>query len=110
MIASTLVRSLRSSPAVASRSFATRPAFAFTQVQALPKRAAFAPRFYSAPAGLSKDTVTERIVDVLKSFEKVDAAKVLSVAADATLPDLIKFESSSLPHLQNSWRISVLIA
>ncbi len=110
MIASTLIRSLRSSPAVASRSFATRPAFAFTQVQALPKRAAFAPRFYSAPAGLSKDTVTERIVDVLKSFEKVDAAKVLSVAADATLPDLIKFESSSLPHLQNSWRISVLIA
>ncbi|KAG1881754.1 acyl carrier protein [Suillus tomentosus] len=31
---------------------------------------------YSAPAGLSKETIQTRVLDVLKGFEKVDAAKL----------------------------------
>lgn len=33
-------------------------------------------RSYSAAAGLGKEQIQERILDVLKSFEKVDGAKV----------------------------------
>ena len=37
----------------------------------------FAPvRFYAASAGLSKSDIETRIVDVLKTFEKVDPSKV----------------------------------
>ena len=37
----------------------------------------FAPvRFYAASAGLSKSDIESRIADVLKTFEKVDPAKV----------------------------------
>ncbi|KAG2350457.1 hypothetical protein BDR05DRAFT_921487 [Suillus weaverae] len=31
---------------------------------------------YSAPAGLSKETIQTRVLDVLKGFEKVDAVKL----------------------------------
>jgi NADH dehydrogenase (ubiquinone) 1 alpha/beta subcomplex 1, acyl-carrier protein len=53
----------------------TRPRFsAATFVRPriwLPPRAAF-----SAAAGLSKEDITTRVLDVLKGFEKVDHAKV----------------------------------
>ena len=40
----------------------------------------FAPvRFYAASAGLSKSDIETRIVDVLKTFEKVDPSKVRSL-------------------------------
>jgi NADH dehydrogenase (ubiquinone) 1 alpha/beta subcomplex 1 len=42
---------------------------------ALPARAQ-AVRFYAASAGLSKDDITKRVMDVLKEFEKVDGVKV----------------------------------
>lgn len=42
-----------------------------------PSRAWLAPRAaYSAAAGLSKEDITTRVLDVLKGFEKVDPAKV----------------------------------
>ncbi|KAG9007294.1 hypothetical protein FRB94_014509 [Tulasnella sp. JGI-2019a] len=41
------------------------------------------PRFYSAAAGLSKEDITARIIDVLKSFEKVDAAKLTPTSSFA---------------------------
>ncbi|KAG8883295.1 hypothetical protein FRB97_006859 [Tulasnella sp. 331] len=43
----------------------------------------FSPRFYSAAAGLSKEDITKRIIDVLKSFEKVDAAKLTPTSSFA---------------------------
>lgn len=39
-------------------------------------RPAFVYRSYSAAAGLSQSDIQTRVLDVLKSFEKVDAAKV----------------------------------
>lgn len=39
-----------------------------------------AARGYAAAAGLSKDDITVRILDVLKSFEKVDSSKVRGYA------------------------------
>lgn len=35
-------------------------------------------RFYAASAGLSKSDIETRVVDVLKTFEKVDPSKVRS--------------------------------
>ncbi|KAG6845161.1 hypothetical protein H0H87_012957 [Tephrocybe sp. NHM501043] len=62
--------------------FATRasvlPRFAWTAPRAqrqLVQRAAF-----SAQAGLSRDVIQSRVYDVLKGFEKVDAAKVSPTA------------------------------
>ena len=43
----------------------------------LPARPLRAP--YSAAAGLSRDTIQTRILDVLKGFEKIDHAKVVSL-------------------------------
>ena len=43
----------------------------------LPARPLRAP--YSAAAGLSRDTIQTRILDVVKTFEKVDEAKVVSL-------------------------------
>lgn len=39
-------------------------------------RSAFVYRSYSAAAGLSREDVQTRVLDVLKSFEKVDPSKV----------------------------------
>ncbi|KAF8642378.1 hypothetical protein AX16_009646 [Volvariella volvacea WC 439] len=36
---------------------------------------------FSAAAGLSKDTIEARVLDVLKGFEKVDAAKLTTSAS-----------------------------
>lgn len=56
---------------------ASRPAFL---AQPLVQRAAITPLFNSQQvrlaSGLSKADITSRIVEVLKSFEKVDATKV----------------------------------
>jgi hypothetical protein len=41
----------------------------------LPARPLRAP--YSAAAGLSRDAIQTRVLDVVKSFEKVDPAKVV---------------------------------
>lgn len=59
---------------LAARSVA-RPSLAVT---ALPARSALRMQIarYSAPAGLSKEQITTRVLDVLKGFEKVDQAKV----------------------------------
>ncbi|UOH80731.1 acyl carrier protein [Cryptococcus neoformans] len=40
-----------------------------------------AARGYAAAAGLSKDDITVRILDVLKSFEKVDSSKLTNNAS-----------------------------
>ena len=39
-------------------------------------RPAFVYRSYSAATGLSKDDIQTRVLDVIKSFEKVDPTKV----------------------------------
>ena len=73
----TMVAALRSAAASLIRARApmaiARPAVARTAMVA-PR---FAPvRFYAASAGLSKSDIESRIVDVLKTFEKVDPSKV----------------------------------
>lgn len=74
MLRSAIVRSLR-----ASVPRAVKPQAAF-QIRSSPvaRPAQFAPRFafqavrfYSAPAGLGKDEVEGRIVNLLKNFDKV---------------------------------------
>lgn len=44
---------------------------------ALPQQAT---RFFGADAGLSKDDVTARVIEVVKAFDKVDPAKVTPTA------------------------------
>ena len=47
---------------------------------ALAARAQYVSRAqFSAAAGLSKEDITTRVLDVLKSFEKVDGSKVSTV-------------------------------
>ncbi|RHZ75611.1 hypothetical protein Glove_212g41 [Diversispora epigaea] len=36
----------------------------------------FSPRFYSAEAGLTRSNIEARIIDIIKSFDKVDPKKV----------------------------------
>jgi NADH dehydrogenase (ubiquinone) 1 alpha/beta subcomplex 1, acyl-carrier protein len=51
-----------------------RLAFAAPRIQnSVPWRAGF-----SSPAGLTKDDIQKRVIDVLKGFEKVNPSKVLS--------------------------------
>ncbi|RDX52053.1 acyl carrier protein [Lentinus brumalis] len=51
---------------------------------ALAARSRFAPcAAFSAAAGLSKEEITTRVLDVLKSFEKVDRSKLSPTAAFA---------------------------
>ncbi|WVQ65583.1 acyl carrier protein [Kwoniella botswanensis] len=48
-----------------------------TAVSAIkPQKVVFQYRSYAAAAGLSKDDITSRVLDVLKSFEKVDSTKL----------------------------------
>lgn len=73
--ARTAIRTPSSSFRVAaSRTIVSRAA----PVSQIASRSAFAfsPRFYSAAAGLSTKDISARIIDVLQSFEKVDATKV----------------------------------
>lgn len=46
----------------------------------LPQRAAF-----SAAAGLTREEITTRVLDVLKGFEKVDATKVRDIEISSVL-------------------------
>lgn len=69
---------------LAARNFAARNLNVATRSVVAP-RLAFAARSrtapcaaYSAAAGLSKEDITTRVLDVLKSFEKVDSSKVRS--------------------------------
>ncbi|KAB5592232.1 hypothetical protein CTheo_4329 [Ceratobasidium theobromae] len=43
-------------------------------------RSAFVYKSYSAAAGLSREDVQTRVLDVLKSFEKVDPSKITTAA------------------------------
>ena len=49
---------------------------ALTRAVAAPAWASRFPRAYSAAAGLDKAQIQERVLGVLKGFEKVDPAKV----------------------------------
>ncbi|KAJ5911434.1 Acyl carrier protein [Penicillium subrubescens] len=83
MFRSAIVRSLRASAPRA----AVKPSASF-QIRSSPIAAQFTPslvsqsiRFYSAPAGLSKDEIEGRIVNLLKNFDKVsDASKITGVS------------------------------
>ncbi|KAJ5444046.1 Acyl carrier protein [Penicillium daleae] len=83
MFRSAIVRSLRAS---APRAAVKTPAP--FQIRSSPIAAQFTPslvsqsiRFYSAPAGLSKDEIEGRIVNLLKNFDKVsDASKITGVS------------------------------
>jgi NADH dehydrogenase (ubiquinone) 1 alpha/beta subcomplex 1 len=49
----------------------------------LPQRAAF-----SAAAGLTKEEITTRVLDVLKGFEKVDPTKVRNAVMGVVMQDV----------------------
>lgn len=78
MLATAAARTALRAPSTSYRfaSIATRSSPINTSLASRPSTWAFSPRFYSAAAGLSKQDIEARILDVLKSFEKVDAAKV----------------------------------
>lgn len=67
---------------LAARNFAARNLHVATRSVVAPRltlvaRSRFVPCVaYSAAAGLSKEDITARVLDVLKSFEKVDGSKV----------------------------------
>ena len=64
------VRAPASTPVrfLSTRSFAApRPAVTLSLLQS---------RTYASGAGLDKDTITARVLELLKSFEKVDGGKV----------------------------------
>ena len=75
---------------LAARNFAARNLAVARSSVAAP-RVAFAarnwtaPRAYSAAAGLSKEEISTRVLDVLKGFEKVDRSKACSVLLVAAL-------------------------
>ena len=70
---------------LAARNFAARNVNVAARSVVAPRlafaaRSRFAPRAaFSAAAGLSKEEITTRVLDVLKSFEKVDTSKVRSI-------------------------------
>jgi len=84
MFRSAVVRSLRASIPRTIRASAPRQ----IQISPVVRPSQFVPvfnsqslRFYSAPAGLSKDEVEGRIVNLLKNFDKVnDASKINGVS------------------------------
>ncbi|ODO09943.1 acyl carrier protein [Cryptococcus amylolentus CBS 6273] len=71
---------------------AARPALRTPALRALrpqpAQQAAFKPalalRAYSAAAGLSKEDITKRVLEVLQDFEKVDATKLTNNASFTT--------------------------
>lgn len=73
-----MVAALRSAAASLVRA---RAPLAIARQAVAPRVAVVAPRFapvrfYAASAGLSKSDIEARVVDVLKTFEKVDPSKV----------------------------------
>ncbi|KAG8887172.1 hypothetical protein FRB99_004309, partial [Tulasnella sp. 403] len=90
LFASTVLRSSLRAPSSSFRTIATRSVTRQFQPMKV-SRVAFTPRFYSAAAGLTKEGVTARIINVLESFEKVDASKLTpssSFAEDLGLDSL----------------------
>jgi hypothetical protein len=76
MLRTAAIRALRaaSSPQIVRQITSARPQNLNTFLrssQAAPSLAIPSIRFYSAPAGLSKDEVQGRIMDLLKNFDKV---------------------------------------
>ena len=68
------------------------PAASFAQnrvsvsAAAIPRRTWLLQRAaFSAAAGLTKEEITTRVLDVLKGFEKVDAAKVRDIKINSVL-------------------------
>ncbi|KAL4997201.1 acyl carrier protein-like protein [Aspergillus recurvatus] len=80
MFRSAVVRSLRASVPRAVKpqaAFQIRSSPAARPAQLAPRFAFQAVRLYSAPAGLNKEEVEGRIVNLLKNFDKVnDASKI----------------------------------
>nr|XP_019045427.1 acyl carrier protein [Kwoniella bestiolae CBS 10118]OCF24357.1 acyl carrier protein [Kwoniella bestiolae CBS 10118] len=67
----------RTLPLLRSALPSLRPQLRSTAVRAIkPQKVVFQYRSYAAAAGLSKDDITSRVLDVLKSFEKVDSTKL----------------------------------
>ncbi|OCF57058.1 acyl carrier protein [Kwoniella mangroviensis CBS 10435] len=67
----------RNIPLLRSALPSLRPTLRATAVSAIkPQNVVFQYRSYAAAAGLSKDDITSRVLDVLKSFEKVDSTKL----------------------------------
>lgn len=75
LFASAALRSATRRSTVPTRTFVTRSITPRIQPAVRPQLWSNQ-RFYSAGGALSKEDVTARILDVLKSFEKVDGAKV----------------------------------
>lgn len=84
---------------------------------ALPRIALVAPRTqnllpfrarYSAGAGLAKEAIQTRILDVLKSFEKVDPAKVSLYTTRLIRPSNAYRQPASCRPLHRSRPISAL--
>ncbi|GAK61862.1 acyl- carrier protein [Moesziomyces antarcticus] len=81
-----MVAALRTAAASLVRA---RAPLALARAAPVARAAAVAPRFtpvrfYAASAGLSKSDIESRIVDVLKTFEKVDPSKVATTASFTT--------------------------
>ncbi|EPS27721.1 Acyl carrier protein, mitochondrial [Penicillium ucsense] len=83
MFRSAIVRSLRASaPRAAIKTAAPiQIRSSPIAVQMAPRMVSQSIRFYSAPAGLSKDEIEGRIVNLLKNFDKVsDPSKITGVS------------------------------
>lgn len=71
-----LVMSFRAAVPIARRALA-RPAIAAApRMAAIRPMVAFSARGYAAASGLKKEDIQQRILEVMKGFEKVDGAKV----------------------------------
>ncbi|KAF7504723.1 hypothetical protein GJ744_001792 [Endocarpon pusillum] len=86
MLRTAAVRALRaaSTPRIVRQASSARPQALNTFLRSSPAAPSLAVpsiRFYSAPAGLSKDEVQGRIMDLLKNFDKVtDASKITATS------------------------------
>ncbi|KAG8985275.1 hypothetical protein FRB90_004848 [Tulasnella sp. 427] len=94
LFASAALRTTARYSSTPARTFVTRSVAPRVQVSRRPQLWSNQ-RFYSAAGALSKEDVTARILDVLKSFEKVDAVKLTptsSFAEDLGLDSLDSVE------------------
>jgi NADH dehydrogenase (ubiquinone) 1 alpha/beta subcomplex 1 len=98
MLRSAIARSLRVSVPRAVRAPVTRQirAPAVRPSQFVPSFQAQSTRFYSAPAGLSKDEVEGRIVNLLKNFDKVGGSLSSSLGIlELTVSSIAQVNDSS---------------
>ncbi|GFZ44990.1 Putative acyl carrier protein, mitochondrial [Saitozyma sp. JCM 24511] len=65
----------------ASRSIAIARPMAFRAALTLPSASPVGARGYAAAAGISKEDIQSRVLDVMKTFEKVDGGKLSPTAA-----------------------------